>query len=71
MGFEFLLANHAVSAETEEGGGRKGSREAVEAAVRHPPRFSSWVQLSGFLYFLFPCLVSLCDRLRFLPFEQP
>lgn len=54
MGFEFLLANHAVSAETEEGGGRKGSREAVEAAVRRPPRFSSWVQLSGFLYFLFP-----------------
>lgn len=36
MGFEFLLANHAVSAETEEGGGRKGSREAVEAAVRRP-----------------------------------
>lgn len=70
MGFELLLANYTDSVEIEGGGERKGSREAVEAAVRQPRR-PSWVQLSGFLYFLLLCLASLFDRLRFLPFEQP
>lgn len=71
MGFEFLPVNYRDSVETEEGGERTGSGEAVEVTVRLPQRFSSWVQLSGFLYFLLPCLVSLFDRLCFLPFEQP